>query len=580
MAINFIAFVLHSPTDHNIDYNMSTNKSNTNSSSRQKWGRGSVSSSARRRQPPNDNLVPNNHDNEGDTENMGRELDQCTADQNVNKDMVNEYDDINTNDDDIDMFAEIGKELAQHTNTNDDLEIPRPLEEDNNNEMDIEKLSIHSGVNNDQPTSNVDLEIPRELDIPVVPAISNDNNVSNTGIPQQIQVVDTTQNINTQTSAASAQQQQSNKKQKRGANSTVKKLSPPRHSFQSSTMKQKSTVKKKSTFKTPAGSKFPSRDLFSNTMSQRSTAKKSVGNNTSTNVSTTQRKKRHSFRPSVAAAPAAPKSNVKEMRFVPTFLTNNSKTSPPKETVPIDDDNDDGDDTNNYSDKDVFAQNMVSTHHQAKQQARKSESSKSGYLVQRLRSLRNTEQRMAMKLRNSQLSSGLSGGGGGGIRKRRRTSAGNNLDPKTCSSSILDVTVSGKLPSDVDASLLGEGKSVLLAYIHQHTMTKQTSNEGEGEEGSRGVSSCYAWIVMSHDVMREQGLLDACTTTKQLRIYDSVVIPPRVVDMKTGNRSSSIDTNQTKCDMHRPTIVCTHISQAYPSDQPPLQDVSFDQFSS
>ena len=575
---------------------MSTNKSNTNSSSRQKWGRGSISSNKQNNSSSSNNLVPNNnHDNEGDTENLfdsiGRELYQCTN-QNTSNTMVNEDNDINTNDDDdIDMFAEIGKELAEHTNDdNEVLEIPRPLEEEDNNKMDIEKLSIHSGVNNNQPTSNVDLEIPRELDIPVVPpAANNNNNVSSqemkssTGIPQQIQVVDTTQNINTQTGTTSTQQQQSNKKQKRGANSTVKKLSPPRHSFQSSTMKQKSTVKKKSTFKTPAGSKFPSRDLFStNKMPQRSTAKKSVTNGT--NVSTTQRKKRHSFRPSIASAsnntPAAPKSNVKEMRFVPTFLTNNSKTSPPKETVPIDDN--DGDDTNNYSDKDVFAQNMVSTHHQAKQQARKSESSKSGYLVQRLRSLRNTEQRMAMKLRNSQLSSGLGGGSsGGGIRKRRRTSGGNNVDPKNCASCILDVTVSGKLLSDFDATLLGEGKSVLLAYIHQHTMTKQPSegDGSEGEEGSKGVSSCYAWIVMSHDVMREQGLLDGCTTTKQLRIYDAVVIPPRVVDMKTGSMTSG-DTNQTQYDMHRPTIVCTHISQAYPTDQPPLQDVSFDQFSS
>jgi len=578
---------------------MSTNKSNTNSYSRQKWGRGSVSSSARRMSKqnnssssPSNNLVPNynNHDNEGDTENIfdsiGRELDQCTADQNTNKDMVKE-DNINKNDDDIDMFAEIGKELAEHTNTNDDnevLEIPRPLEEDNNTEMDIEKLSIHSGVNNHQPKSNVDLEIPRELDIPVVPTVNN-NNVPSSGIPQQIQLVDATQNVNTQTGAATTQQQQSNKKQKRGANSTVKKLSPPRHSFQSSTMKQKSTIKKKSTFKTPAGSKFPSRDLFS----QRSTANKSVVNGTNNNVSTTQRKKRHSFRPSIAAAtsnntPAAPSSNVKDLRFVPTFLTNNSKTSPPKETVPIDDNDNDNDGDNKYSDRDVFAQNMVSTHHQAKQQARKSESSKSGYLVQRLRSLRNTEQRMAMKLRNSQLSSGLSGNGGGGIRKRRRTSAGNNHDPKTCASSILDVTVSGRQLSDVDVSLLGEGKSVLLAYIHQHTMTKQPSDDGNDGEcregGSRGVSSCYAWIVMSHDVMREQGLLDGSTTTKQLKIYDAVVIPPRVVDMKTGSMSSTADTNQTQCDMHRPTIVCTHISQAYPSDQPPLQDVSIDQFSS
>ena len=534
---------------------MSTNKSNANSSSRQKWGRGSVS-------------------------------DQCTANQNTNSTMAKE-DNINNNDNNIDMFAEIGKELAQHTNTNDDnevLEIPRQLEEDNNTKMDIEKLSIHSGVNNNQPPSNVDLEIPRELDIPVVPvANNNNNNVSSTGIPQQIQLVDTTQNINTQTGSATTQQQ-SNKKQKRGANSTVKKLSPPRHSFQSSTVKPKSTNKKKSTFKTPAGSKFPSRDLFS----QRSTAKKSIAIGTTNNISTTQRKKRHSFRPSIAEAttnntPAAPKSKVKEMRFVPTFLTNNSKTSPPKETVPIDDnDNDDGDTNNHYSDRDVFAQNMVSSHHQAKQQARKSESSKSGYLVQRLRSLRNTEQRMAMKLRNSQLSSGLSGGGGGGgIRKRRRTSGGNNL----CASSKLDVTVSGRQLLDSDATLLGEGKSVLLAYIHQHTMTKQPSdNDGEkgGEEcNSKGVCSCYAWIVMSHGVMREQGLLDGSTNTLQLRIYDAVVIPPkRVVNIKTGSMMASGDTNQTKCDMHRPTIVCTHISQAYPTDQPPLQDVSFDQFSS
>ena len=80
---------------------MSTNKSNANSSSRQKWGRGSVSSSARRIQPPNDNLVSNNHDNEDDTENIfdsiGREFDQCTADQNTNSTMAKE-DNINNND--------------------------------------------------------------------------------------------------------------------------------------------------------------------------------------------------------------------------------------------------------------------------------------------------------------------------------------------------------------------------------------------------------------------------------------------------------------------------------------------------
>ena len=396
------------------------------------------------------------------------------------------------------------------------------------------------------------------------------------------------------------------------------KLSPPRFSFQShsSSAKPKSiksyTNNKSSTYKTPSNkSSLPSRELFSTSampQHKSATIKRSIQKSSGTNsvmLSTTQKRKRHSFRPTnsnAASTPAVNNNNVREMGFVPTFLSNaksgSGANASPKD-VPADDD-DDGDNNNfNHStnNRDVFSKNMVTNFQQQQRQARKSESSsntKSGYLVQRLRSLRNTDQRMVMRLRSGS-ATGISSSAtttGFTARKRRR-SGGDHLDPKNAASSILDVTVSSNISTSYserssNASLLGEGKSVLPAYIHCYTAMKQPSSDQQSEQCKGMLTNnfpCYAWIVMSHDVMREQNVImeegDTGTTTKQLRLYDAVVIPPRVVNTNEQRRSElddQVNQNHNLSCIHMPTIICTHICHEYPTEQPPLQDVSFDQF--
>ena len=50
---------------------------------------------------------------------------------------------------------------------------------------------------------------------------------------------------------------------------------------------------------------------------------------------------------------------------------------------------------------------------------------------------------------------------------------------------------------------------------------------------SSSLLPCYAWIIISHNVLREQGIsMDGCCATtmnkkKQMRFYDAVVIPQR-----------------------------------------------------
>ena len=187
--------------------------------------------------------------------------------------------------------------------------------------------------------------------------------------------------------------------------------------------------------------------------------------------------------------------------------------------------------------------------------------------------------------------------------RKRRRSSDHHLNPESMATSTLDVTVrccdksfSSAGCNSNGASLLGEGKSVLLAYIHCYAMTKHQEDKPDimmqSESELLPSFPCHAWIVMANDVIREHGLVqnddndDMATSsttisTKQLRLYDAVIIPPRLVNMDEEDDESNLAAAQVEMNTkHKmPTIVCTHISKAYPAAQQELQDVSFDQFS-
>lgn len=164
------------------------------------------------------------------------------------------------------------------------------------------------------------------------------------------------------------------------------------------------------------------------------------------------------------------------------------------------------------------------------------------------------------------------------MRKRRRSAGNDHLDVKNTASSILDVTVSGALLSDNTGSSneFGDGRTMLPAYIHGYTMTKQPSGQGE----LKGVTfPSYAWIVMSQDVLREQGIVNEDGCTKQLRFYDAVVVPPRVASIRHDQpAATSNEANRSNEILHMPTIICTHVCQEYPAEERQLDNVSFDQF--
>ena len=586
---------------------MPNNISNNSASRQKKWGSGSISVARRSSRAAASDEIDFGHSN----------------------DFIEDNDDEDEN-----LFESIGRELDKFKGE-DDVHESKGVDEDRDkNEMDNdiihdEELEVptEAVVNGKLSISNADANVEHESNAVRKSAESVHNTTSSTGNNdnhlniQHANVINnsTSQNINDNEHCAA----QSTKRKPRGGSSIMKtKLSPPRFSFQShsSSAKPKSIKSiKSSTYKTPSNKKssLPSRELFSTSAmpQHKSTIKRSIQKSSGTNssmLSTTQKRKRHSFRPSnsnAASTPAVNNNNVREMGFVPTFLSNaksgggSGANASPKD-VPADDD--DNEDNNNFNhstnNRDVFSKNMVTNFQQQQRQARKSESSsntKSGYLVQRLRSLRNTDQRMAMRLRSGQYSSSSSSAAGisssatttGFTARKRRRSGGDHLDPKNAASSILDVTVSSKITSyserSGNASLLSEGKSVLPAYIHCYTAMKQPSS-GQQSEQCKGMLTnfpCYAWIVMSHDMMREQNVImeegDTGTTTKQLRLYDAVVIPPRAVNTNEQRRSElddQVNQNHNLSCIQMPTIICTHICQEYPAEQPPLQDVSFDQF--
>ena len=595
---------------------MPSNYNTTNSASRKKWGSGSFMTSSAR-QGTNENNVDEDQPS----------LHQQRSNHFV-QDNTHSANDGSGDNDDINLFESIGKELDQNeevedgggtkigdNNTTTNGIGRNQLERPRNSNMDIDRLSI-SNDDNDVGQSHHDEEDEEELAIPtaMVEEEEDDNLMTNeqsSGMNKTTEST-TSQNINDNRNGAAIQSSK-RRKSSNAAASTIKKLSPPRFSFQSS-----SSVKSKpkpTSFKTPSNNKsLPSRELFTNnTMpQQRSTITKSTQKLSTT--TTQKRKQRHSFRPSSTGnvsslATPAVNSNVREMEFVPTFISNNNAKgkSSPKDAPADEDDNDDDNGDNGDNIKvSAYSNNMITNHQQQQRKARRSESSKSsGYLVQRLRSLRSTDQRMSMRLRNAQYNnnSGTTGGGGIMSRKRRRSSD-HHLNPENMATSTLDVTVrycdksfSSAGCNSNSASLLGEGKSVLLAYIHCCAMTKHQKDKPDimmQSESELPSFPCHAWIVMANDVIREHGLVqnddndDIATSsttisTKQLRLYDAVIIPPRLVNMDEEDDESNLAAAQVEMNTkHKmPTIICTHISKAYSAQQelPPLQDVSFDQFS-
>jgi hypothetical protein len=245
---------------------------------------------------------------------------------------------------------------------------------------------------------------------------------------------------------------------------------------------------------------------------------------------------------------------------------------------------------------------MVSDHFRRQlrqQQHRKSSEASNGYLVRRLRSLRDADRRAA--------TTSLRGGGGryctttpGGSsnplllsssRKRRRgggvfAAAGDRPDPNP---STLDVTVSGPPPSSSDPAFVGGGGGgtiVLLAYVHLHTVATRPSGECDGRRDGGTTLPGFAHLVMSRDAMREMGIVGG-GRARNLRLHGAIVIPqPRSAAAVTKRTDADGDganrDNDDECRMigGMPTIVCTNVCKEYPVDQPPLRDVSFDGFSS
>ena len=431
----------------------------------------------------------------------------------------------------------------------------------------------------------------------------------------------------------------------------ARKVSPTRFTFQSSVATVRKAAKSlgggggPSSFKTPApsrdGSLLASRELFSTRSGgSASSARGSSGipndktgrkfrdddDDVNGSTSRKRRQRRHTFRrlddgigATGGAAPAAVNDgNVRELGFAPAFLLAGNSRGGCRE-VPADDDDDGDDDSGDGKSprgdaSAAFARNMVSDHfrrqlrQQRQQHHRKSSEASNGYLVRRLRSLRDADRRAA---------TGPSGGGGGGggryccatapassnpslpssSRKRRRgggfAAGGDRPDPDLAAPSALDVTVSGAPPS-LDPALVvvggggGGGTVVLLAYAHIRAAAARPSGECEGRRGGGPTLPGFARLVVSRHAMREVGVVGD-GRARNLRLYGAVVIPPprrsaavaaRPERTDADGDGANPDDGQLRMIGGLPTIVCANVCREYPVDQPPLRIVSFAGFSS
>ena len=279
-----------------------------------------------------------------------------------------------------------------------------------------------------------------------------------------------------------------------------------------------------------------------------------------------KRKHRHSFRQSIDRNASKDTStitqinnNMRELGFAPKFLTNARPSS-----FTNDDDIGEGNDgdalTKRKWNRLTSSQAAITSPHKQSSSSRRNKSG--GYLIQSLRSLRNNDQRMAMRLRAS--SGGYSTAPMSS--KRRRSSGGgtgssmNLVAPKQVASE-LDVTVMNAAVPNQNADF-GVGK-MRLAYIRRYT----------GEIGCK--FPCYSWIVLPH-LLNEKSIGDGGGGgVTQLRCYDAIIIPPRVASISAEGQPIPLN-GLKEYELPLPTIICANVCEQCPNDMTALHDVPFD----
>lgn len=376
---------------------------------------------------------------------------------------------------------------------------------------------------------------------------------------------------------------------KRRREYSVVKSTTPRFSFQSTT---------KSAAATASNNKKSPMEVVQHSVTSPLTATQSENQPKS---SKQRRMHRHSFRQSLdrnntsknnnssSAMMTQVNNNMRELAFVPKFLANSRAAAGiANDAISSQLEGHDGNNNNNDAKRKWGPLSSTLTASPYKQSNSSSNSRRSkagGYLIQNLRSLRNNDQRMAMRLRVS-----MGGGSSSALmsRKRRRSNAGaagsggggavgNNLDPKQVATSQLDVTVMGATDAGSTMSnIQNESSSIRLAYIHRYTTSAATVNNL--------TTPCYSWIVLPQSVINEQSVgegdnIVGSSMLLQFRCYDVIVIPPRIAHVDAKGHSippSGLEEHERPL----PTIICVNVCEKYTTNDtmPPLPDVSFDMF--
>ena len=300
---------------------------------------------------------------------------------------------------------------------------------------------------------------------------------------------------------------------KRTKQFSIIKSSTPRFTFQS-------TVKATTTLQTPSHRQsLPNRNLFS---SQSVTTQKSA-----------KLTKRHTFRKSIEK-PAI--QDARNLGCTPSFLPGRKRTNGISPDIALP-----------QGPASTFASLKSSVTHDTKPNT--SRGGKAGYLIQRLRSLRNNDQRMAMRLRSGQLLSSSS------VLARKRRRSSEFFDAKNSIKTELDVTVSNI------TRVFGESRTMVVGYIHRFECVN-------GGTDYKWDVPCFAWLILSNDVMREQGMSDGTVT--KLKLYDAMVISKRIPD-------ATLETLTVPIELAMPTVVCGGVCEQYTSEVN-LPEVSFDKF--
>jgi hypothetical protein len=345
---------------------------------------------------------------------------------------------------------------------------------------------------------------------------------------------------------------------KRRREYSVVKSTTPRFSFQSSS-KSTSTTGVKSPMERHSNS-FPLPSSTSDTKHPKKSAK---------------RMHRHSFRQSMdrkasntTASMTQVNSNMRELGFAPKFLASSRAAGFANHDAissQLADGEGDDDDAPTKRQWNRLSSSQVPTSSPYKQSS--SSRRNNGYLIQNLRSLRNNDQRMAMRLRAS--TGGYSNAPMASKRRRSGSSGFSNLGPKQVAASELDVTVmAAAVPNqNVNESPFGSGK-ISLAYIRRYTGTVNIK------------LPCYSWIVLSQNVMHEQSIGEGGGGgSTQLRFYDAVIIPPRVASIDSAGRPVPF-IGLEEHELPLPIIICANVCEQYTNamPMPALHDVSFDVF--